>query len=78
MAHFALTGPAGQTCRLCQHWTGCGKETGYFAGQKASLKPRCCAQYRKLMHEIGPAVPHNAAACRHFIENPNPPAASKR
>jgi hypothetical protein len=78
MAHFAGTGPADMTCRLCRHWTGCGKDTGYYAGLKGTLKPRPCDQYRKLMQEIGGEAPHDAPACRHFVANPNPPPAFKR
>jgi hypothetical protein len=28
MAHWAGTGPQGETCRTCAHWTGCGKADG--------------------------------------------------
>lgn len=82
MAHFAGSGPAGVTCRQCRDWTGCGQESGYYAkkGKHGGvLKPRPCGTYRALMGgEIGPAVPHDARACKYFIETPTPPSLTER
>jgi hypothetical protein len=74
MASWAMTGPAGTTCRECLHWNGCGKDTGYVATWR-TLKARPCAKYRSLMNnKTGAAVPHDAPSCRFFQANPNPPA----
>lgn len=82
MAHFAGTGIARFTCRQCGHWTGCGVESGYHpANGKFSglIKPRPCEKYATMMGVVaGPAVPHDARACKYFVENPAPPAISKR
>lgn len=76
MAHFAGSGEPGKRCRECTLWTGCAGETGYYAKKGnygGMIKPRACEKYRELMQGVGPGVPHDAAACRFFVENPNPP-----
>lgn len=81
MAHFAGTGPQGKTCRQCEHWTGCGNGSDYYSPNSkyhGMIKPRCCEQFLKLTSQIGPAVPHNMAACRHFLENKSPPEIVQR
>lgn len=78
MAHWAGTGPTGKTCRMCNSWTGCGVESGYYANggkHKGAVKPRPCEKYQELMAgETGPAIPHETQACKYFSENPLPPA----
>lgn len=78
MAHFAGSGPEGLTCRQCEHWTGCGQESGYYAknGKHGGvLKPRSCAKYQRLMQgEVGPGVPHETSACKYFDVNMEAPA----
>jgi hypothetical protein len=78
MAHFAASGPAGKSCRECEHWTGCGLEKGHYAknGKHGGvLKPRACAKYRELMGgEIGPAIPYTAMSCKYFAQAAEPPS----
>jgi hypothetical protein len=82
MAHWAGSGAAGKTCRECQLWTGCGDQSGYYAkrGNRAGMiKPRACEKHRDLMQGVtGPAIPHDAAACRYFIQHTNPPPISAK
>lgn len=69
-AHFAGTGPEHTMCHTCEHWTGCGTETGYYSkngNNHGMIKPRPCEKYRSLMSEIGPAVPYSAAACKYYV-----------
>lgn len=68
MAHFAMTGPTGETCRTCQHW----KTLGERYANNHTLKPAPCGKFTELTQHIGAAVPPNAAACRHFVANPKP------
>ena len=76
MAHWAGTGPQGETCRTCAHWTGCDRATGHYANGRG-LKPRSCAKYRSMMNgSIGALVPHDALACRHFVAAERPPSIS--
>lgn len=77
MAHFANTGPSGKTCRECQHWGG-GRAsdytspTGRFHGL---IKNHPCSRYESMMNGVtGPGVPADAQSCKHFSENPEPPA----
>jgi hypothetical protein len=82
MAHFARTGPHLKTCRECALWTGCGIEHGYYAKggkNRGSLKPRPCVKYKELMlGEVGPGVPHDAPACKYFLEETQPPSISSK
>lgn len=76
MAHFAGTGPAGLTCRQCTHWC-IGALDWYAAGGKhgGSVKPMRCRAFTKFtMGQEGAKVPHDAAACKHFAPNDNPPS----
>jgi hypothetical protein len=77
MAHFAGGGPNGATCRVCEFWTGCGRESGYYAKKGmygGIVKPRPCSRYRDLMGgDVGPGVPHATRACKYFAENKKPP-----
>jgi len=65
MAHLAGTGPAGKTCRECEHFLSDGHyaKSGKHGG---ALKPGQCCMYTSLMRAKGPNVPHYALACRHF------------
>lgn len=72
MAAWAGRGPAGRTCRECSLF----KSPGYYSakGQKGGgLKPGKCLWAVGGMKTSGKAFPHDAKACKHFIENPNPP-----
>lgn len=76
MAHFAGTGPKGKTCRECVFWTNCGLLVKYYSKSGmygGTIKPLACAKYKELMRgEIGPAVPHDASACKYFAETATP------
>lgn len=77
-AHFGSTGPDGAICRECISWTGCGKESGYYAKKGMSgggLKPRSCQKFKSLTQGIGPPIPFDAPACKYFELNPSPPPA---
>jgi hypothetical protein len=55
---------------------------GALAPNGGELCGRRCQKYHRLilagLHVVrGRAVPHHAAACRHFIQNANPPAAKR-
>lgn len=77
MAHFAGTGPQFKTCRECSFWNNNGADPGYYAQggkHKGTIKPRECARYTQLMAGAhGPAVPHGASACKHFVVDTEPP-----
>ncbi len=77
MAHFIGTGPKDAICRTCNFWvfsdyySKAGKHGGY-------LKPGPCRKYKALMGgKMGPPVPGNTAACRHYEQNPKPPTPQK-
>ncbi len=82
MAHFAGTGPKNKTCRECIYWSNCGADPGYYSRSgkhRGVIKPRSCAKYRTMMsNNIGPAVPHNALACKHFELDDTPPTITDR
>lgn len=82
MAHFAGSGPALTTCRSCMLWNNCGADPGYYAPtskHRGGIKPRSCGKYQQLMSgEIGPAIPHTAAACKYFVLNAEPPKITER
>jgi len=67
MAHFANTGPDGETCRFCDHFVERSQHQG-------ALKPGKCGKYKALMGAYGPSIPHTANACRYFQKNETPPA----
>lgn len=76
-AHFAGTGPDGEICRNCAFWAPFGHS--HYA-TRGTLKPQPCAKFKHLTGKLGPDVPHDARACRHFERNPKPPrvAVSRR
>lgn len=74
MAHFAGTGPTGQSCRQCVHWR-IGAADWYAPGGKhgGAPKPRGCQAFLKFtMGREGPKVPHDARSCKHFEASPEP------
>ena len=71
MAHWAGSGPAGMTCRQCDHWKS---DCGYKRNEVGDLLPRRCRKFSRLSQGLhGHGVPHFAKACRHFIEQAAPP-----
>lgn len=75
MAHFAGTGPRGMTCRDCEFWFHTAYDYYSKTGKHHGLiRPATCTKYRMLTGQKGALVPDNAAACRHFqIDNDPPP-----
>ena len=76
MAHLAGSGPKGKTCRECIEYQ-CGKRYKSDGGGhgKGQLMPGKCMQFVKLRQsrKPWPAFPYWMAACRHFVQNPDPP-----
>jgi hypothetical protein len=68
MAHFALTGPEGTTCRECASWA-CAKK---YHRHEGWLKARRCVEFTRLMRMVGsetvhgPAVDPQTPSCSHF------------
>lgn len=75
MAHFAGTGPGGRTCRQCESWCrGAKKFRRDKVSEGGGLHPRRCRSFSRLMQGLdGAGVPHDARACRHFVEASAPP-----
>lgn len=63
-AHFAASGPVGKTCRECTRWQFVRQWKANGGPPKASP----CAKYRELMQAWGKNVPHDAWACKYFVE----------
>jgi hypothetical protein len=74
MAHFAGTGPAGLSCRSCTNWQPFTPDWyGTNGKHKGQPKPQPCRAYTKYtMGQIGPKVPHDARACKHFEQATKP------
>lgn len=68
-AHFAGTGPEDKTCRLCKYWLDEGRAASGI------LKPAKCGRFKEMTGKHGNAVPHQAPACKYFVENEKPPQA---
>lgn len=68
-AHFARVDTS-NTCRECLHWAN---KMGNRNAQ-GLLKPARCMKAAKLSGGKSQEVPHHAWACKHFEENPTPPA----
>jgi hypothetical protein len=56
MAHFAGSGPQGQTCRGCLLYEPSSRTRG----------PGRCSQFKRMTGRTGAAFPGDAAACRYF------------
>jgi hypothetical protein len=65
MAHFAGSGPAGESCGGCLNWD-----------LKSRPQKGRCHAYRRLTGRPGPAVPPLASACKYFEAVSASPAAS--
>jgi hypothetical protein len=59
MAHFAGTGPAGQTCGSCAHW-----QTPH--GKKILI----CDKFRQMTGQGSKSIPAGTPCCRHFEMRP--------
>jgi hypothetical protein len=83
MAHLAGTGPTGATCRTCVHWATRfwsggdrtdARVTDFKREVGGQLRNRCCKKFFRMMQStLGRAIPHSAAACRHYQENVGAP-----
>jgi hypothetical protein len=75
MAHFAGSGPDGETCRTCVFWKF---EKRYFSKggrHGGQLKPCACRKFKELMNgTTGAEVPHNARACKYWQATESPPS----
>jgi hypothetical protein len=66
MAHFAATGPFGQTCGTCVHlayWQQVRNASGNIVKTKHR---KGCAKFHALTGQHGPPVRASTEACRHF------------
>lgn len=86
MAHFAGTGPQGETCRQCTFW---GVADGsdpvryfdYYAkggGHGGGIKPHSCRKFKSLTRQEGAKVPSEARACKYFEQANSVPEPFKR
>ena len=62
MAHFANTGPFGETCGTCSHLDRTDRKTGAVR----------CAMFRRLTGRRGETI-ENYPACKYFEARPKPP-----
>src|SRR5262245_21135023 len=67
MAHFAATGPLGETCSNCGFW-GYWKQRRNKSGDviDSNFRKACCKKYHALTGQHGPAIPPATESCRHF------------
>lgn len=73
-AHWGGSGPKRKTCRECVHWGEPKREFAYFS-DGSGLKPQKCGRYFAMTGTWGAGVPHEAKACRDFLEAKDPPKA---
>lgn len=59
MAHFAGTGPVGQTCGSCDFWL-----------TPQGTKIVICDKFRQLTGEANKPVSALSSACRHYVPRP--------
>ncbi len=75
MAHFAGSGPPGQTCRGCEHWLTNGWHADKMS-HRGALKDSVCDAYVRMKGKAAskstPKVPHSAWACRYFEPREQP------
>jgi hypothetical protein len=89
MAHWAGSGPDGETCRQCAFWSRIkrvNKDTGdqeYGAIKRIGRQPdgtpspRACSKYSQLMRGIrGGKIPFDTPACNKFEASGNAPPAA--
>jgi len=60
MAHWAGSGPAGETCGKCLNYGDIGDDGG------SRIKRNRCLKYYAMMDRVGGVIPAGTAACRHF------------
>ena len=78
-AHIAGTGPCGKTCRECAFWGVLKKGEIYPPSRFAKSNKEFAGLMRKggchkpMRNKSKRRFPHDAAACRLFEQNTNPP-----
>lgn len=73
-AHLAGTGPAGKTCRECEHFKGDGYNVG-----SGLPRPGRCQKFMAMMNSAyPPKIPAAAAACKYFVPATEPMAPTAR
>ena len=73
MAFWAGTGPDGKTCRECKFFTFEGYKSN--RGHKGGLlKNGKCQKFSALAQIDGPPISFELSSCKHFEQNPTPPA----
>lgn len=60
MAHFAGSGPVGESCSGCRHWL-------ILTGRSKPI----CDKYRSMTGDSKKPVPGGSPACRHFVRKAN-------
>ena len=66
-AHWAGTGPAGETCGRCGHF-GYWEQVHNSAGDNVCGRHRagCCSKFFQLTGKHGAVISRGTGACRHF------------
>lgn len=75
MAHFAGTGPANTTCRMCKHWV---KNGSVKRDPEGGLRPRQCDKFTKMVGRQGDAISHDAVSCKYYLGTKRYPKIEKR
>lgn len=77
MASWGAEGPAGTTCRQCDHWRF-ERNGGYYSASHnfaLALKPqRCGLACRKLFRDDLPKIDHGQPSCKHYEPNTAAPS----
>jgi hypothetical protein len=72
MAHWAASGPFGETCGSCR-FLGYWKQRRNGSGETiGTARAKGCAEFHRLTGTHGPAPPKNTEACRHFQRKEEP------
>lgn len=59
MAHFAGSGPVGETCGSCDYWQ-----------TPPGMKIMICDKYRQMTGDKAKAIPAGTPSCRHYVARP--------
>jgi len=67
MAHWAPSGPLGETCKQCAFYGYHRKYRDKFGDTiRSKFRRNACRKFFELTNKHGPDVPENAEACRYF------------
>lgn len=61
----ASWGEGPKTCRECEYWKGGNRNSD------GTLRKAPCQKAQMMLPGL-PAIPHWAAACKYFVQNPSP------